>query len=109
MTLDEYTINFNGGNYEVYNSKTGVLKTSGVYDPTGTTINLEGVQFDISGAVTDQDSFKVSPLTTAVSNLGTAVTSAQTIAASGTSAGLPGDNTNALATGRFTGQPDYAH
>ncbi len=61
LTLDEYTINFNGGNYEVYNSETGALKTSGVYNPAGTTINLEGIRFDISGAVTDQDSFKVSP------------------------------------------------
>ena len=96
LTLDEYTVNFNGLNYEIYNSKTGVLKTSGVYDPTGTTVNVGGIRLDISGAVTDRDSFKVSPLKTAVSNLGTAVTSAQTIAASGTLAGLPGDNSNAL-------------
>ncbi|MHB8842795.1 MAG: flagellar basal body rod C-terminal domain-containing protein, partial [Candidatus Aquicultor sp.] len=41
--------------------------------------------------------FKISPLTTAVSNLGMAVTSARGIAASGTAGGLPGDNTNALA------------
>ena len=97
LTFGEYTINFNSGNYQVFNSETGVLKTSGVYNPSGTTINLEGVQFDINGAVTDQDSFKVSPLTTAISNFGTALTSAQQIAASGTSAGLPGDNSNALA------------
>lgn len=97
LTLDEYSVTFNGGNYQVYNSESGVLKTSGVYNPAGTTINLEGVRFDISGAVTDQDSFKVSPLTTAVAKLGTAVTSAQAIAASGTAVGIPGDNTNALA------------
>jgi flagellar hook-associated protein 1 FlgK len=96
LILDEYTVNFNGLNYEIYNSKTGLLKTSGVYDPTGTTVNLEGVRFEISGAVSDRDSFQVSPLKTAVSNFGTAVTSAQAIAASGTLAGLPGDNTNAL-------------
>ncbi len=101
LNLDEYTVKFNGLNYEIYNSQTGVLKTSGVYDPDGTTINLEGVRLDISGAVTDQDNFIVSPLKTAVSNLRTAVTSAQAIAASGTLAGLPGDNTCALTLAGF--------
>jgi len=96
LTLDEYTILFNGGNYEIYNKETGQLKTSGAYNPGGTTINLEGIQFIISGAVTDQDQFTVSPLTTAIRNFETAVTDGQKIAASGTAAGLPGDNTNAL-------------
>lgn len=96
LTLDEYTVNFKGSNYEIYNSKTGVLKTSGTYDPGGTTVDVEGIRFDINGAVTDQDSFKVSPLRNAISKLKTAVASAQKIAASGTLAGLPGDNTNAL-------------
>jgi len=97
LTLDEYSVQFNGANYEIYNKGTGALKTSGVYIPAGTTINLEGIRFVISGAVTDQDSFTVSPLTTAISNFGTAITSPREIAASGTLAGLPGDNTNALA------------
>ncbi len=105
LTLDEYSIRFNGGNYEVYNSETGDLKTSGVYNPAGTTINLEGVQFDINGAITDRDSFKVSPLTNAISNMGTAVASAWAIAASGTAGGLPGDNTNALAIIDFVNSP----
>ncbi|MBI4764767.1 MAG: flagellar hook-associated protein FlgK [Deltaproteobacteria bacterium] len=96
LNLEEYTVSFNGLSYEIYNSNTGILKTSGVYDPDGTTINVGGIQLEISGAVTEQDSFKVSPLSTAVSHLGTAVTSAPTIAASGTLAGLPGDNTKAL-------------
>jgi flagellar hook-associated protein 1 len=97
LTFEDYTIRFSAGNYEVYGSDTGVLKTSGVYNPTGTTINLEGIQFDISGAVTNQDHFNISPLINAISNLKTVVTSAHAIAASGTVTGLPGDNTNALA------------
>jgi flagellar hook-associated protein 1 len=97
LTMSEYSIKFNGGNYEVYNKETGTLLTSGVYNAGGTTINLEGIQFDINGSVTDQDSFSVSPLTTAVSNFKTALTSAQQIAVSGSASGLPGDNTNALA------------
>ena len=52
---------------------------------------------DLSGAVTDQDSFTVSPLTTAIQNFNIALTSPREIAASATSTGLPGDNTNALA------------
>ena len=97
LTLDEYEIQFNGGNFEVYDSETGALKTSGVYNAGGTTINLEGVQFDIMGPVTDLDRFTVSPLTAAVKNFQTALTAPRQIAASGTATGLPGDNTNALA------------
>lgn len=97
LTLDEYEIQFNGGNFEVYDSGTGALKTSGVYNAGGTTINLEGIQFDITGPVTDLDRFTVSPLTAAVKNFQTAITAPRQIAASGTATGLPGDNTNALA------------
>ncbi len=88
LTMAEYSIKFNGGNYEVSNKDTGELLTSGTYDSGGTTINLEGVRFDMSGSVTDQDSFTVSPLTTAIQNFKTTITSAQQIAASGT-AGWP--------------------
>jgi flagellar hook-associated protein 1 len=97
LTMAEYSIKFNGGNYEVSNKDTGELLTSGTYNSGGTTINLEGVRFDMSGSVTDQDSFTVSPLTTAIQDFKTNITSNQQIAASGTADGLPGDNTNALA------------
>jgi flagellar hook-associated protein 1 FlgK len=97
LTLNEYSIGFNGSHYEIYDQETGALKSSGAYDSTGTIISLEGIQFAISGSVTDRDHFTVSPLITAIQTLGTFVTSAQQIAASGTATGLPGDNTNALA------------
>lgn len=97
LTLDEYTIRFNGGNYEIYETESGSMKTSGAYVAGGTTIDLEGIRFIISGAVTDQDYLTVSPLTSAVTNFATALTSTRKIAASGTAATLPGDNTNALA------------
>jgi flagellar hook-associated protein 1 FlgK len=97
LTLEEYTVRFSGGNYYVYERTTGELKTSGVYEPSGTTINLEGMRWEISGTVSDQDSFQVSPLTTAVAGFQTALTSAQQIAAAGSSSGVPGDNENALA------------
>jgi len=97
LTMEEYTVRFSGGNYYVYERTTGELKTSGVYEPSGTTINLEGMRWEISGTVSDQDSFQVSPLTTAVAGFQTALTSAQQIAAAGSSSGVPGDNENALA------------
>ncbi len=97
LTMTEYSIKFNGDSYEVYNKETGTILTSGAYNAGGTTINLEGVQFDMSGSVTDQDSFTVSPLTAAIQNFKTTITSNQQIAASGTADGLPGDNINALA------------
>jgi flagellar hook-associated protein 1 FlgK len=96
LTLEEYSIRFNGGNYTVYNAATGATKASGAYDPLETTINLDGMQWVISGAVSNGDRFEVSPLTSAVSNFNTALTSIQQIAASGTAAGVPGDNSNAL-------------
>jgi hypothetical protein len=60
LTLDEYG-HFNGLNYEIYNSNTGVLKTSGVYDGQDH-VNVGEDSAGYQRAVTDQDSFKVSPL-----------------------------------------------
>ncbi len=95
LTLDEYNITFAGGNYNVYNKQTGALVTSGAYI-SGATISLSGMDVVISGAVTSTDSFTVSPLATAVSNFGVALSDPQKIAASSTAAGIPGDNTMAL-------------
>jgi flagellar hook-associated protein 1 FlgK len=97
LTLDEYTVKFNAGNYELHNKATGNLLTSGTYDPIGTTFTYQGIKYVMSGAVNDQDSFTVSPLTTAIQNFGTAITDPRKIAASATANGVPGDNTNALA------------
>jgi flagellar hook-associated protein 1 FlgK len=97
VTLDEYTVKFNAGKYEVYDKATGLLQTSGNYDPLGTTFDYKGIHFVLSGAVTDQDSFTISPLTTAIQNFGTAVIDPREIAAAGTAISAPGDNANALA------------
>ncbi len=97
LTLEEYIIRFQGGQYEVYNLATGGLETFGVYDPDGTTIEWEGMRWEISGTVNDGDSFQVSPLTQSVARFGTALTALEQIAAAATAAGVPGDNQNALA------------
>ncbi|HTF99164.1 MAG TPA: flagellar hook-associated protein FlgK [Nitrospirota bacterium] len=102
LTLDEYTINFTGGNYNVYNKATGALVTSGAYAAAGTTFVLPGISVTISGAVTASDSISVSPLTTAVSNFGVALTDPNSVAAASTAAGVPGDNATASAIAQLT-------
>jgi flagellar hook-associated protein 1 len=97
LTLDEYDITFSGGNYNVSNKETGALVTSGAYVPAGTTFTLPGISITISGAVTTADSFSVSPLTTAVVNFGVALSDINSIAAAASAAGIPGDNTIAVA------------
>jgi flagellar hook-associated protein 1 len=96
LTLDEYSVSFAAGNYNVFNKQSGALVTSGAYAPGGTTFALSGMSVTITGPVTNSDSFAISPLTTAVSNFGVAVTDPRSIAASGTLAGVPGDNSTAL-------------
>jgi flagellar hook-associated protein 1 FlgK len=102
LTLDEYTINFSGGNYNVSNKQTGALVTSGAYVPAGTTIALSGMSVTISGAVTSVDSFTVSPLTSAIADFGTALNDTQQIAAAATVAGIPGDNGIAIQIAQLT-------
>jgi flagellar hook-associated protein 1 FlgK len=98
LSFDEYTVKIHAGNYEVYNNQTGNLETSGTYDSVGGTVfTYSGIQFSISSAAADQDSFTVSPLTGAIQNFGAAISDPRKIAASGTQAGSPGDNANALA------------
>lgn len=95
VSLDEYTVTFAGGNYTITNNQTGAVASAGAY-VSGNPINFDGLQVTITGAVTAADSFGVSPLTDAIQNFGTAITSADQIAASSTLAGLPGNNANAL-------------
>jgi flagellar hook-associated protein 1 FlgK len=98
VTLDNYTLKINAGNYELYN-QTGGLETSGTYDATnGTTFTYSGIQFNISANAADQDSFTVSyPLSTTIQDFGVAITDPRKLAAAGTQSGSPGDNANALA------------
>ncbi|MBA4394130.1 MAG: hypothetical protein C0407_11305, partial [Desulfobacca sp.] len=107
LTLEEYSVQFatvlGVQNYRIYDAATGVLKTSGVYT-SGANIDIkdqannpEGIRIVITGVVTDQDSFTVSPLTSAIQNFGTAITDPRKIGASASANTLPGDNTNALA------------
>jgi flagellar hook-associated protein 1 FlgK len=95
LTLDEYDITFDGTNYYVRNKQTGVVVLSGTY-VSGNPINFDGIEVVITGTITSQDKFFISPLIDAITNLGVAVTDPQKIAAASLATGLPGDNQNAL-------------
>lgn len=102
LTLDEYNISFDAAsNYYVYNRQTGALVTSGAY-VSGAPISFEGITATITGGITANDSFSVSPLTDAVRNFSVAVSDTQKIAASSTNTGLPGNNVIALQIARLT-------
>lgn len=96
LTLDEYTIQFDAsGNYLVYNKQTGALVTSSTY-VSGNPISFDGINIVVTGTVTPNDKFTVSPLTNVIKNFGVAITDEQKIAAALSDTTLPGDNSNAL-------------
>jgi len=101
LTLHQYEIQFTDSDtYDVVDLDTGnPVITGGAYN-SGDTISFGGIDIVIEndGAGTPQanDKFFVSPLESAINNFGVAVTRAEEIGAAKTSAGLPGDNENAL-------------
>lgn len=96
LTLDEYDISFDpaGANYSVTNRGTGAVAASGAH-VSGGTISFDGIDVTITGPVSGSDSFAVSPLTTAVSGFGLAISDPDRIAAAASAAGLPADGDNA--------------
>lgn len=100
LTLDDYEIRFSGpGTYSVVNTGTDSVVTSGAYT-SGNAITFDGLSVVITDSPkTPQagDRFIVSATRRAASEMEVALTDPRKVAASGTSTGLPGDNTNALA------------
>lgn len=104
VTLDDYEVRFSSANaYTVVNTSAGSVVTQGVYT-SGSAITFDGLSFiitDDSGTPQTGDRFAVSPVKNAAMNIGVSVTDPNKVAASGTLAGIPGDNTNALALGNL--------
>ncbi len=100
LTLNDYEVRFSSPTaYSVVNTTTNAVATSGVYS-SGGAIAFDGLSVTItnsSGAPAAGDSYSISVKTNAASTIGVAITDTDKIAASSTSAGVPGNNVNALA------------
>ncbi len=97
LTLDEYDITFDSANnYYVTNRTTGSVVSTGLYS-SGAAIAFEGISITITGAITSNDRFFVSPLTNAVRNFQVVLSDPKKIAASSTDYELPANNVNAQA------------
>ncbi len=97
LTLDQYNIKIDSsGNYNVYDTQTGSLVTSGTYT-SGGAISFDGIQATITGSPAAGDTFTIDPLKNAVNNFSVAITDGSQVAAASSSSGVPGDNSNALA------------
>jgi flagellar hook-associated protein 1 FlgK len=96
LKFDEYYINIKAGNtYDVVNKYNNQIITSGNYI-SGSPIVFDGISVTISGAVSEGDSFFISPLKTFLKDFGVKITDPKEVAL----ASLPNsssDNTNLLA------------
>jgi hypothetical protein len=105
LTYDEYEIRFidDAGTlkYNIYNTSDNSLITpTPITYSSGNDIDFEGLHVVISDGATgpqDGDKFFISPIRAAISNMDVAITDTDQIAAAATAAGVPGDNSNALA------------
>ncbi len=94
LTFDSYRLTFAGGNYTVQNLRTGASATGVYADPT--TVLFEGLQVNITGAPAAGDRFDLSAHQGTAGSMGVALTDPNRVAASSSSAGVPGNNGNAL-------------
>jgi flagellar hook-associated protein 1 FlgK len=100
LTLDDYEIRFSGpGAYTVFNAAQNSIVATGAYT-SGSTISFDGLSVTITDGLQPPaagDKFMVSATENAAGEFSVAVADPDAIAASSTSAGVPGDNTNAAA------------
>jgi flagellar hook-associated protein 1 FlgK len=97
VTFQNYEVRFTGASaYSVVNTATGATVTSGAYT-SGSPISFDGLDVVITGAAASGDVFSLSAQKGAAQGFGVALSNTDKIAAASTAAGIPGDNTNALA------------
>jgi flagellar hook-associated protein 1 FlgK len=97
LTADNYSVSYSAATgYTVTNSTTG--QTAGTFAPGTTSFAVGGMTFNVSGAPSDGDKFLIKPFQDAVSNMSTAITDVDKIAAGQAAGGTgTGDNRNAAA------------
>ncbi|MFQ5454945.1 MAG: flagellar hook-associated protein FlgK [Nitrospirota bacterium] len=100
LTLHNYEIRFTSPTaFDIVDVTSGSAVSSGNTYTSGANIDFDGIRVVITdGTGTPQtgDIFTVSSTENAAKDIGVAITDTNTIAASSSSAGLPGDNGNAL-------------
>ncbi len=108
LTLDDYEVRFSGSaSYVVVNLNTNAVVASGAY-VSGSAITFDGISLTITDSPTGPaagDAFSVSATKSSAMHMGVAITNTAAVAASSTLAGLPGDNTNALALSGIRDKP----
>ncbi len=100
LTLNDYEVRFSSPTaYSVVNTSTNTVAASGTYS-SGAAITFDGLSVtvtDSTAAPAAGDTYLISTKTNAAATMGVALTDTDKIAASSTSAGVPGNNVNALA------------
>ncbi|MDH4194187.1 MAG: flagellar hook-associated protein FlgK [Nitrospirota bacterium] len=97
LTFQNYEVQFTGSSaYSVVNTATGATVTSGAYT-SGSPISFDGLDVVITGTAALGDVFSLSAQKGAAQRFGVTLSNTDKIAAASTAAGIPGDNTNALA------------
>jgi flagellar hook-associated protein 1 FlgK len=97
VTFQNYEVQFTGASaYSVVNTATGTAVMSGAYT-SGSPISFDGLDVVITGTPVTGDFFYVNVQNGAAQQFGVALSNTDKIAGASTAAGIPGDNTNALA------------
>lgn len=106
VTLDDYQVVFTSATqFDVHNATQGTVISSGNAYTTGMSVTVGGVQIglaDGTGAPVAGDRYAISTTRNTAANMQVILTDDRAIAASGSTATLPGDNTNALALSQLS-------
>jgi flagellar hook-associated protein 1 FlgK len=104
ITYDEYKVTFTGANtYDLYNYSTKQT-TSGTLTAANTLVT-NGIEAAFNGVPSTGDTFKISPIQTAVFDSNVAIIDTRKVAAASASPGLSGDNGNALTIANMAQTP----
>ncbi len=108
LTPHDYEVRFsNPASYNVVDTTSNSVISTGAY-VSGGPITVDGLTFTITdntGTPRAGDTFVISPTKGASANFGVELTDPNSLAASSTTAGIPGDNNNALSMAALKDSP----